>query len=70
MKEAARAIKALYTESGCLFAAPPIVALTANAFAEDRQRYLAAGLDDYIAKPFDRANLEAVLQRWFGPRSG
>jgi len=68
--EAARAIKALYTESGCLFAAPPIVALTANAFAEDRQRYLAAGLDDYIAKPFDRANLEAVLLRWLGPRPG
>ncbi|HWK34395.1 MAG TPA: ATP-binding protein, partial [Hyphomicrobium sp.] len=68
--EAARAIKSLYAESACLFAAPPIVALTANAFAEDRQRYLAAGMDDYIAKPFDRANLEAVLQRWFGPRSG
>ena len=45
---------------------PPIVALTANAFAEDRERYLAAGLDDYLAKPFDIAALQAVLARWLG----
>jgi CheY-like chemotaxis protein len=49
--------------------APPIVALTANAFAEDRQRYLEAGMDDYLAKPFDKAGLEAVLKRWFGQRA-
>ncbi len=48
---------------------PPIVALTANAFAEDRQRYLEAGMDDYLAKPFDKAGLEAVLKRWFGQRA-
>ena len=66
--EAARAIKKLYAGSpGRL--PPPIVALTANAFAEDRQRYLEAGMDDYLAKPFDRAGLEAVLKRWFGQRA-
>ncbi|MEG6508207.1 ATP-binding protein [Methyloligella sp. 2.7D] len=43
---------------------PPIAALTANAFAEDRKAYLAAGLDDYLAKPFDKADLVSLLGRW------
>jgi CheY-like chemotaxis protein len=42
----------------------PIIAVTANAFPEDRQRYLAAGMDDYLAKPFDCRALTAVLGRW------
>ena len=44
--------------------APPIVALTADAFSEERQRYLEAGLDDYLAKPFEREELEALLAKW------
>jgi CheY-like chemotaxis protein len=66
--EAARAIKELYAASPRRLSPPPIVALTANAFAEDRQRYLDSGMDDYLAKPFDKASLETVLMRWFGSR--
>lgn len=68
--QAAREIKDLYANGPQSLAAPPIVALTANAFAEDRQRYLEAGMDDYLAKPFDKAGLEGVLRRWFGSLPG
>ena len=36
------------------------MALTANAFAEDRDVYLEAGRDDYLAKPFEKADLAAA----------
>jgi PAS domain S-box-containing protein len=69
--EAARGIRALYAaHAGDRIGAPPIVALTASAFAEDKKRYLEAGMDDYLAKPFDKASLEAVLRRWFGQTKG
>jgi PAS domain S-box-containing protein len=62
--EATRAIRAIYAEGGGSRSCPPIVALTANAFAEDRERYLAAGMDGYLAKPFDRADLQRLIARW------
>ena len=46
----------------------PIVALTAHAFAEDRARCIAAGMDDYIEKPIVAGRLVAVLERWGRPR--
>jgi CheY-like chemotaxis protein len=48
----------------------PVIALTANAMEGDRDRCIAAGMDDYLAKPFKRSQLWAILSSWIAPPSG
>ena len=45
----------------------PIIALTADAFEEDRRACLAAGMDDFLTKPLEQPMLRAVLRRWARP---
>ena len=42
----------------------PIIAITASAFAGDRDACLGAGMDDYLCKPYSLDQLRAVIQRW------
>jgi len=47
--------------------AAPVIALTANAFDDDRRACLEAGMDDFLVKPLSLDALRAALARWTGP---
>jgi CheY-like chemotaxis protein len=57
--EATRAIRCLPGLSSV-----PILAMTANAFSEDRDRCLAAGMNDHIGKPLEPGSLYATVLHW------
>jgi PAS domain S-box-containing protein len=57
--EATRIIREKYGEH------PPILALTANAFKHDIQRYLAIGFNDYVTKPYEEEELLLKVSRYF-----
>ena len=61
---AIREIRAREGEAGWRI---PIVALTAHALVGDRDRCLAAGADDYLAKPVDAVRLRAMVEKWIPP---
>ncbi len=63
--ETTRRLKALN-----LAALPPIVAMTAYAMKEDRERFLAAGMDDYLAKPIRAQQIIAMVARWVSDGHG
>lgn len=59
--QATREIRKLEASSG---KRAPIIALTANAMAQDREDCLKAGMDDHLGKPFSRKQIKEVLDRW------
>lgn len=62
--EATKRIKQAFSDAGR--AAPPIVAMTANAYADDREKALRSGMDGYMVKPIDIAEVKAILDTFLG----
>lgn len=65
--EATTSIRAMEERGGATL---PIIAMTANAMAGDREKSMAAGLDDHITKPIDPILLYETLARWIGETPG
>jgi CheY-like chemotaxis protein len=62
--EATRAIRC--AGDGGVDSKIPIIAMTAHAMRGDREKCIAAGMDDYLAKPFSPSDLRALVEKWLG----
>lgn len=62
--EATRTIR----ERDRLYGYPPIIAVTANALSEDREKCINAGMNDYLTKPIDRYKLYKTIDEWLGKK--
>jgi CheY-like chemotaxis protein len=58
--DATRAIRNLHGDAGRI----PIIALTANALEEERQKCMAVGMNDFLTKPIDREKFAEALEHW------
>lgn len=70
--EAAQRIRQLEIKQGEKTGIPhhlPIVALTAHSLSDERDKLLNSGIDDYVGKPINQAQLLQILQRWLGKTS-
>lgn len=61
--ETTKRLRSLEAEQGAV-GRLPIIALTAHAMADDQERALQAGMDDYMKKPFQLEELRTILDRW------
>ncbi len=69
--ETARAVRSLAQETGDQrLARLPIIAMTAHALSDDRERCLAAGMNDHVTKPIEPDKLFGALSQWVGPAAG